>query len=411
MKMKILSVVGARPNFMKAAPIIRAINAHNDQHDLKIEHVLVHTGQHYDERMSDSFFADLKLPTPDIFLEVGSGSHAAQTADVLKKFEEVVIREWPDVVIVVGDVNSTVACSLATAKLSNTLEKPRPLVAHVEAGLRSFDRDMPEEINRIVTDHLADLLFVTESSGLENLQKEGISSEKVFFVGNTMIDSLVEFEPYADRSQILEQLGLKGGAKGAVSPYALLTLHRPSNVDDPATFRMILDGIEPIASQMPIVFPVHPRTRKRLAEFGLNLDASSNGSLPLEKELNLAERPGIRLVEPLGYLDFHCLMRHARLALTDSGGIQEETTYMGVPCVTLRENTERPVTVEQGTNLLAGTHPEDIREAIHRQMSMTSRPGRPEKWDGKAAPRILEALIRACQDRPALMQSSVLRTA
>ncbi len=398
MTIKILTVVGARPNFMKAAPIIRAINTHNQRHDMKIEHMLLHTGQHYDERMSDAFFADLKLPRPDVYLEVGSGSHASQTADVLKKFEEVVIREWPDVVIVVGDVNSTVACSLATAKLPTTAGKARPLVAHVEAGLRSFDRDMPEEINRIVTDNLSDLLFVTENSGLENLTRESIPSSKVFFVGNTMIDSLLQFEPYADQSQILKQLGLQRDSGSGAIPYALLTLHRPSNVDDRETFATILEGIEPVSSQMPIIFPVHPRTRKRITEFGLNLDAATTNS-----------NAGIRLVEPQGYMDFLCLMKNARLALTDSGGIQEETTCLGVPCVTIRENTERPVTVEHGTNMLAGTSAEGIRNAVGRQMVRTFQPSRPEKWDGKTADRIVDILVRACENRTARSASSILQ--
>lgn len=370
MKIKILTVVGARPNFMKAAPIIRAIRAHNERRQPMIEHVLVHTGQHYDELMSERFFADLELPKPDAFLKVRPGSHASQTADILKSFEEVVIREWPDVVIVVGDVNSTVGCALATAKLPCSSEKSRPLIAHVEAGLRSFDRDMPEEINRIVTDHLSDLLFVTENSGFSNLTKEGIPTEKIFFAGNTMIDSVLEFEASADKSRILEQLGLNSDGDGSALPYALLTLHRPSNVDDRDTLQTILAGLRPVASQMPIIFPVHPRTRKRIEEFGLNLDAIAKDGSGGANEPSHIQRGGIRLIEPLGYIDFLCLMKRARLVLTDSGGIQEETTCLGVPCVTIRENTERPVTVDHGTNIVAGTSVEGIRRAASRQMAM-----------------------------------------
>ena len=381
-EMKIMLIVGARPNYMKIAPIIRAISAHHRSGAVQMQHLLVHTGQHYGELMSDRFFADLGLPKPDVHLDVGSGSHAAQTAEILRKFEEVVIREWPDFVIVAGDVNSTMACSLATVKLPNSPAKPRPLIAHVESGLRSFDRDMPEEINRIMTDHVSDILFVTEQSGIENLKNEGIATGKVFFVGNTMIDSLLAFEAYADRSDILEKLSLSGDAAHAAIPYALLTLHRPSNVDTREAFEKILEGLRPLAAQMPIVFPVHPRTRKRIEEFGL----------PIERHEN--KDGGIRLVEPLGYIDFLALMKHARLVLTDSGGIQEETTCLGVPCVTIRENTERPVTVEHGTNLIAGTSVDGVQRAIAKQMSAASERRRPEKWDGHAAVRIVEVLVR-----------------
>ena len=405
MEKKIMVVVGARPNFMKAAPILAAIREFNakasrrasEPQDLSIRPILVHTGQHYDAAMSDQFFADLDLPHPDIHLGVGSGSHAVQTAEVMKRFEEVLLKEKPDAVIVVGDVNSTLACSLATAKISFDKNGSRPLIAHVEAGLRSFDRAMPEEVNRVATDHLSDLLFVTEQSGLENLRREGISTDKVFFVGNTMIDSLLAFRHRADQSEILEKLGLRDGtgSESSVTPYALLTLHRPSNVDSKEAFREILEGISELSARSTIIFPVHPRTRQRISEFGLegHFDNGHSGD----------HVPGIRLVEPLGYLDFMCVMKHAILVVTDSGGIQEETTCLGVPCVTVRENTERPVTVEKGTNVLAGTQRTGIQNAIRSQLSGKIRGEVPEKWDGAAAQRILEILsrqIEACQPQP-----------
>jgi len=391
-EVKILSVVGARPNFMKAAPIIRAIEAHNGAGKLpRVRHVLVHTGQHYGELMSDQFFHDLNLPKPDIQLGVGSATQATQTAQILMAFEKTIEQEWPDIIVVVGDVNSTVACALAAAKLAIPVGRCRPLVAHVEAGLRSFDRDMPEEINRIVTDHLADLLFVTEKSGLVNLRREGIAASKVFFVGNTMIDSLLMFKGQADRSTVLEQLRLRatatdGGKASAVKPYALLTLHRPSNVDHKPAFKTILEGLLESSLKFPIIFPVHPRTRNRIAEFGLSEHFAQN---PED-----AQAGGIVLMDPLGYVDFQCLMRNARIVLTDSGGIQEETTCLGVPCVTIRENTERPVTVTNGTNVIAGTTAQGIKKAIARQISKRRRRGVPEKWDGHTAERLLPILIR-----------------
>jgi UDP-N-acetylglucosamine 2-epimerase (non-hydrolysing) len=393
---KLLIVVGARPNFMKAGPIIRAIGEHNETNGTaRIDHLLVHTGQHYDALMSDQFFVDLGLPKPDVHLGVGSGSQATQTAEILEKFEPVLARKCPDVVIVVGDVNSTLACALATAKLAVAPKNSHPLLAHVEAGLRSFDREMPEEINRIVTDHLADLLFVTEKSGVVNLRREGISSEKIFFVGNTMIDSLLAFKDRADESHILEKLDLcsrtsRNGKRAAAKPYALLTLHRPSNVDDFTAFRNVLEGMSELRKQLEIVFPVHPRTRKRIDEFGLGryfgLDTARGCG-------------GVRLIEPLGYLDFLSLMKNARLVLTDSGGVQEETTCLGIPCVTLRENTERPVTVERGTNVIGGTSADGIRNAVANQISRKARRRTPEKWDGKAAGRIVSILASAAGRR------------
>ena len=407
--MKILTIVGARPNFMKVAPIIEAINAHNgrisanpaqlsDPSPEPIQHILVHTGQHYDEVMSGSFFNDLNLPKPDVHLGVGSGTHAAQTAEIMKKFEEVVVSEKPDFVVVVGDVNSTMGCALVTSKISFDVAGSRPLIAHVESGLRSFDRTMPEEVNRIVTDHVSDLLFVTEESGIQNLCNEGVSLERVHFVGNTMIDSLLTFKDKAEQSTICEKLGLRvGSANGSSStlPYALLTLHRPSNVDNREGFLSIIEALQELAKDVPVIFPVHPRTRQRIKDFGLDLGngsdaAGSNGSSAAAGQRGA----GIMLTDPLGYLDFVCLMKHASIVVTDSGGIQEETTCLGIPCVTVRENTERPVTVECGTNVVAGTKKENVQEAIRRQMHRESGSTMPKNWDGRAAARIVDILIR-----------------
>lgn len=399
--MKVLTVVGARPNFMKAASIIAAIRKHNGESQRHgagepIEHVLVHTGQHYDALMSDSFFADLNMPAPDVMLGVGSGSHLVQTAEILKKFEAVLLDERPDIVAVVGDVNSTVACALATAKIVFDATGGRPLLAHVESGLRSFDRSMPEEVNRVVTDHISDLLLVTEESGLENLRAEGIPPEKMFFVGNTMIDSLLRFNEKAETSTVLERLGLRpdsNGQCGQALSYALLTLHRPSNVDSRETFLNILEGLGDLARECPIVFPVHPRTQKQIKNFGFGdwLTASGNDGQ------GHAGNTGVLLIEPLGYLDFLCIMKHAALVITDSGGIQEETTCLGIPCVTVRNNTERPVTVSNGTNIIAGTNKERIQAAIRCQMAGRAQNGkaRPPKWDGNAGTRIIEVLIQS----------------
>jgi len=388
-------VVGARPNFMKAGPILAAIAAHNSCPGAgeKLESVLVHTGQHYDARMSDAFFADLNLPQPDVFLNAGSGSHAVQTAEIMKRFEEVLLKEAPDAVMVVGDVNSTIACALVTSKIALPKGKPRPLVAHVESGLRSFDRGMPEEVNRVVTDHLSDLLFVTEESGLRNLEQEGIPRERVFLVGNTMIDSLLASKDKADTSTVLDRLHLRNGNNGALQakPYALLTLHRPANVDDPAIFKEILEGLGELAATHPIVFPAHPRTQKQIQQYGLesHFQSGAPGS-----NGQASPRNGILLVDPQGYLDFLCLMKHARLVVTDSGGIQEETTCLGVPCVTVRENTERPVTITTGTNVLAGVRKEGILLAIRQQLRQNSNNPSPYLWDGQAAGRIVEILLR-----------------
>jgi UDP-N-acetylglucosamine 2-epimerase (non-hydrolysing) len=417
--MKVMSVVGARPNFMKVAPIISTIRQHNSWKSTgahgesvaeecpRLEHVLVHTGQHYDKLMSDSFFADLKLPKPDIHLGVGSGSHAIQTAEIMRKFEAVLVQESPDVLVLVGDVNSSLACALVACKISFDSKGSRPLIAHVEAGLRSFDRSMPEEINRIVTDQLSDLLFVTEKSGIRNLAQEGVPAEKVHFVGNTMIDSLLACKEQAQVSTILDDLGLRSakhdnGSGHRIVPYALLTLHRPSNVDHRDAFLNIMEGLEELAKEVPVVFPAHPRTQKRIAEFGLEGKFEWN-SVRREAagEGVVSRRGAIRITEPLGYLDFLCLMSKATLVVTDSGGIQEETTCLGVPCVTVRENTERPVTIAVGTNVLAGVTKEGIRAAIRGQLTSKFSARAPELWDGRSAERILDAIIREVQARRA----------
>ncbi len=400
--MKVMSVVGARPNFMKVAPIIKSIQRHNDlvrsgRDEARpqvgpIHHVLVHTGQHYDRLMSDSFFADLEMPAPDVHLGVGSASHAQQTAEIMRKFEQVLLEALPDVLIVVGDVNSTVACALVASKISFDASGTRPLVAHVEAGLRSLDRSMPEEINRILTDQLSDLLFTTEESALHNLMLEGVSADKIHFVGNTMIDSLLAYKHRADASNIREKLGLKTRAEAHL-PYALLTLHRPANVDRREPFQEILEGLQRLASDHIVVFPAHPRTQKRIAELGLgDYFSSGHSSRPADALDMVNDAAGIRMVDPLSYLDFLHLMSHARLVVTDSGGIQEETTCLGVPCVTVRDNTERPITIVKGTNILASVRREGIQSAISRQL--TSRPSGaiPDKWDGQSADRIVQTI-------------------
>ncbi|MCS4049245.1 non-hydrolyzing UDP-N-acetylglucosamine 2-epimerase [Salinibacter ruber] len=360
-RQKILSVVGARPNFMKVAPLHRALEEREG-----VESQIVHTGQHYDEEMSDVFFRQLGLPEPDVYLGVGSGTHAKQTAHVMTAFEEVVFDEGPDVIVVVGDVNSTVACSLVTAKCHVP-------VAHVEAGLRSGDRDMPEEVNRVVTDQLSDYLFVTEPSGVENLRAEGIADDKIHFVGNVMIDSLVQFRKKAQQRPILENLGL-GDAD-----YALMTMHRPSNVDHEEPLAEVVQMTRRLADRLEVIFPAHPRTQNRLDEFGLR---------------EQIEAPGVHLLDPLGYLDFLRLMEQAAVVVTDSGGIQEETTFLQVPCLTIRENTERPVTITQGTNELVSLDPEIVvKRAEERLGQARATNGRPDKWDGHAAERIAAILL------------------
>ncbi len=362
---KIINVVGARPNFMKIGPIQRAMSARSDE----FQPVLVHTGQHYDEKMSKLFFDDLQLPKPDVYLGVGSGSHAVQTAKIMVDFEQVCLDEKPDMVLVVGDVNSTVACSLVAAKLHIP-------VIHVEAGLRSFDRKMPEEINRLVTDALSDHLFITEKSGLENLKNEGVPDEKVHFVGNVMIDSLAFFMEKARQSNILNELGLQ--PKG----FALVTLHRPSNVDDPDNFKKILAAFEEIQRDIQIVFPIHPRTRKNIEVLGLDDRVKAMKNL--------------KLLPPIGYLDFANLTQNTSFVMTDSGGIQEETTFLGIPCMTLRENTERPITIEVGTNEMVGPDTEAILKNARQMLAGEWKKGAiPELWDGHAAERIVEILSKA----------------
>lgn len=356
---RVINVVGARPNFMKVAPLVDAMKRREQQ----FTPLVVHTGQHYDAMMSDAFFKDLELPEPDLYLSVGSGSHAAQTAAVMERFEPVVLQEQPDWVLVVGDVNSTLACALVCVKLGIK-------VAHVEAGLRSRDRSMPEEINRLLTDQISDLLFTPSQDADENLRAEGIPDERIRFVGNIMIDSLSKQLKRSQHSQIREELGVAG------QDYSVLTLHRPSNVDDRQTFERILGALAAISKRLPIIFPVHPRTRKMIKESNLSVDS------------------GLRLVEPLGYLDFLQLYSGARLVLTDSGGIQEETTVLGIPCLTLRENTERPITVTMGTNTIVGTDPVKITSAAFAALDNKSPERRiPPLWDGHTADRILDALL------------------
>ncbi len=359
---KILNIAGARPNFMKVAPIYAEMKRRAGE----FEPMIVHTGQHYDAAMSDSFFDDLGMPKPDVHLGVGSGSHAVQTAKIMTEFEPVVLEHKPDWVLVVGDVNSTIACALVCAKLGIK-------VAHVEAGLRSRDRSMPEEINRILTDSISDLLFTTSQDADENLRLEGIPAERIRFVGNVMIDSLLEHLKIAENSTVRTDLGI------VTREYAVMTLHRPSNVDERDVFGGILDALLSVAERLPIIFPVHPRTRAKIEEFGFSERIAASN---------------IRLIDPLGYLDFMRLYSGARLVLTDSGGLQEETTVLGIPCLTLRHNTERPITIELGTNVLVGTDPEKIRaaaaEVLGSDVAVDSKI--PPLWDGKAAGRICDEL-------------------
>jgi UDP-N-acetylglucosamine 2-epimerase (non-hydrolysing) len=369
--MRILSVVGARPNFMKIAPILWEL-----RNLPEVQHFLVHSGQHYDRLLSGSFFADLDLPKPDISLEVGSGSHAVQTAEIMRRLEPVLLDYKPQMVLVVGDVNSTMAAALTAVKLGID-------VAHIEAGLRSFDMTMPEEINRKLTDAISTLLFVTEESGVNNLKREGVPEAKIFLVGNVMIDCLLHYGDAAARSPILDQLGVRRNGSGCI-PYAVLTLHRPSNVEDEKTLQGILRCVSALAAGFPVFFPVHPRTRKNIEKFGFERF--------LAQPENAAHR-GLVPLDPLGYLDFLSLNKHAAIVLTDSGGIQEETTALGVPCLTLRQNTERPATVEHGTNQIVGVDPDRILAAARLVMESPRRQHqRPPLWDGNAASRIVKIL-------------------
>jgi UDP-N-acetylglucosamine 2-epimerase (non-hydrolysing) len=357
-------IIGARPNFMKVAPVLNALKGREN-----VVQTLVHTGQHYDVNMSDVFFQQLGMPAPDVNLAVGSGTHAKQTAEIMIRLEPLVVERQPDIVLVYGDVNSTVATALVCAKLGVR-------VGHVEAGLRSFDRTMPEEINRLVTDHLADLLFTPSQDGDGNLQREGIPAEKIFCVGNVMIDSLVRLLPLARESK----------TDGLPDRYALVTLHRPANVDDSVTLKGLLESLLEVNRDLAVVFPAHPRTRKRIADFGLNAGQ-------------------LRLLDPLPYVDFLGLQSRATVVITDSGGIQEETTYLGVPCLTVRENTERPITVSMGTNVLVGRDREKLRSELSRVLGGKAKQGTvPPLWDGHAGERIADILVGRPSPLPVKLQ-------
>jgi UDP-N-acetylglucosamine 2-epimerase (non-hydrolysing) len=364
--MRIVSVIGARPNFMKIAPIINAIDRHNAVPGRPpLERIVVHTGQHYDYQMSQVFFEDLKLPEPDIHLGVGSGTHTEQTARVMLELEKSLVELKPGLVLVVGDVNSTLAGALVAAKM-------RIPLAHVEAGLRSYDRDMPEEINRVLTDAVADYLFTHSREAGDNLKKEGIPAEKIFLVGNVMVDSLLASRPDAEKSSVLARLGLRR------REYAVLTLHRPANVDDREKLTALLKAVREISLRLPVIFPVHPRTRKNIEAFGL-------------AEASDADR--VSYIEPLGYIDFLRLEMDARFVMTDSGGIQEETTALGVPCLTLRNSTERPVTVTEGTNILVADDRDRLLAEALKILDGGGKSGTvPELWDGRAAERIIGIL-------------------
>jgi UDP-N-acetylglucosamine 2-epimerase (non-hydrolysing) len=366
----VMCIVGARPNFMKMAPILRALAGH----DPPLPALLVHTGQHYDASMSDQLFADLRLPRPDINLEVGSGSHAVQTAEVMKRFEPAMDEHKPSCVLVVGDVNSTLACTLVAVK------KGVPVV-HVEAGLRSWDRRMPEEINRVLTDQVADRLYTTERSALANLLREGVAEERVCFAGNVMIDSLLSNKPYAKEPAVtLAAHGANPALVQAAGGYGVVTLHRPSNVDDAATLQSLLGVLREVSERLPLVFALHPRTRGNIERFGLQ---------------HLVDNGRMALLPPQGYLEMLGLMAGATVVLTDSGGLQEETTALGVPCLTLRENTERPITVDEGTNTMVGRDVQAIRDGVSAILAGRGKSGRvPENWDGRAAERIAADLYR-----------------
>jgi UDP-N-acetylglucosamine 2-epimerase (non-hydrolysing) len=359
---KISIIVGARPNFMKAAPLLRELEKYPD----RLEPVLIHTGQHYDANLSQLFFDELKMPRPDVYLGVGSSTHAQQTATIMVELEKIWMVDPPDLAVVFGDVNSTMATALVTAKLLIKL-------AHVEAGLRSFDHTMPEEINRIVTDRLSDLLFVSEESGLRNLANEGVPSDRVFHTGNIMIDSLVHSLEACKKTAVLDDLSLTSGE------YAVMTMHRPSNVDDTRRLSELLDLVNEISHRVPVVFPCHPRTKKEMTNLGV---------------LGRIDSDCFKIIDPIGYLDFLRLQSEAKFVLTDSGGIQEETTYLRIPCITMRENTERPATVETGSNVLTGPHPGKIRQAVENVLNGRHREGAiPKYWDGQAASRIAKIIL------------------
>lgn len=356
---KVHLIVGARPNFMKMAPLYKEFAKFKDEFEVK----LIHTGQHYDERMSKFFFDDLQMPKPDEYLEVGSGSHGKQTAKIMERYEEILLKDRPDLVIVAGDVNSTSACAIDAVKLHIP-------VAHLEAGLRSFARSMPEEINRILTDAISDYLLTPSVDGDENLLAEGVNKDKIFFVGNIMIDSLIQFQQKAKRSDILQKIDVS-------EPYALITLHRPSNVDNKTGLLTILNAFEKISQSIKLIFPIHPRTTKQINAFGL--------------EAKVKKMSNLLLIPPIGYYDFLKLQMDAKFILTDSGGIQEESTYFGVPCLTLRPNTERPITITEGTNTLVKLETEDIINEAEKILSGSIKKGTiPKYWDGRTAERIVK---------------------
>lgn len=374
-KLKIMFVAGARPNLMKVSPLIEEAKKYKG-----IKYYFIYTGQHYGKLMAEVFWKDFNLPNPDADLAVGSGSHAEQTAAIMTGFEKACLKFRPDIVVVVGDVNSTLACALTAAKLGIK-------IAHVESGLRSFDRSMPEEINRLLTDQLSDFLFVTEPSALKNLKKEGVDKNKIYFTGNVMIDTLLRSSNKIRSSDVLVRLGLDDPK----IKYALLTLHRPSNVDDKPALKMILNALSKLSKDITIIFPVHPRTQKLLKKFGMH----NYFSLHNRKDAVNIQKNKINCVDPLNYIDFIKLISEAELVLTDSGGIQEETTILNIPCLTLRENTERPVTIEKGTNVLAGRRPERI--IAHAKKILKKKAKKvpaPKLWDGKAAKRIIKILLK-----------------
>ncbi|WP_028581044.1 non-hydrolyzing UDP-N-acetylglucosamine 2-epimerase [Desulfogranum japonicum] len=379
--LRMMSIAGARPNFMKLAAIAHAVEEYNGltEKQVNIEHMIVHTGQHYDSKMSANFFADLGIPEPDVNLNIGSGSHACQTADIMKAFEPVLLENMPDVLLVVGDVNSTIACSLVASKIAYPHEarhRVRPVIVHVEAGLRSNDRSMPEEINRVLTDAISDFLFVTEQSGLDNLRAEGVAADKMHFAGNVMIDTLINHLEKAKKSKVKENLGVSG-------EYVVVTLHRPSNVDTKESLAPLIALLEQVAEKCKVVFPVHPRTLNKLDDFSL-----------LQ---HLRDNENVILSGPLGYLDFLNLISEARAVITDSGGIQEETTYLQVPCITLRENTERPVTVSEGSNYLAGLDIDVIWSTFCSVLEGRGKASRiPDLWDGRSGFRIVAQIVEDC---------------
>ncbi len=372
MRKKIILVAGARPNFIKIAPLIREFKKYKNKFSIR----LVHTGQHYDFEMSEVFFQNLNIPRPDIYLKVGSHSHAVQTARIMSAFEKVALDEKPDLVMVVGDVNSTLACSLVASKLNVR-------IAHVEAGLRSFDRTMPEEINRIVTDSLSDYLFVSEESGIKNLTREGVHPGRIFFVGNVMIDTLLWNMKKIDNSTALKSLSLKcNGSTLKPKSYSVLTLHRPSNVDSPKALSEIFDILTSVSEYVKIIYPVHPRTKKmiRSLDFGERFAGITN----------------LTMIDPLGYIDFIKLVKNSMFVLTDSGGIQEESTVLGIPCLTMRENTERPVTLSKGTNYLVGRNKNKIMKCVRMFLNGTTQKNSvPQLWDGKAAQRIVKIIVKS----------------